>query len=421
MKKYQAYKDSGIEWIGEIPEHWSVLKYKRLFSVSSGDFLISEEKAIDENNGFPVYGGNGLRGYSKNHNYEGQLILIGRVGAKCGNIHLVDGKYWVSEHALRVKKKVNYDDFYMRYLLELTNFNQFAITTAQPLLNSEIVLDRKSILPPIEEQKIIASFLDQKTSEIENLIKKKNQLIALLKEERTAIINNAVTKGINPNVKLKESGVEWIGEIPEHWVVTRLANFGKFLKGRGISKADLTELGVSVILYGDIYTKYNLKTDEVIRKTSPETAENSIRIYEYDLLFTASGETKEDIGKCICYLGNEEVFAGGDVVILRQNINESLYLSYIFNSYNIIAQKARLSKGEIVVHIYASQLRNIAFGLPHRKEQREILDYLEKKTFELDTIISKAEKEIELMKEYKTALISEVVTGKIDVREEILS
>ena len=137
----------------------------------------------------------------------------------------------------------------------------------------------------------------------------------LLKEERAAIINQAVTKGINPKAKMKESGIEWIGKIPEDWNIKRLASLGKFSKGSGISRENLTEEGQPVILYGDIYTKYNIRTTKVVSHISLETAKNSVSLTKGDLLFTGSGETVEDIGKTIVYDGDERVFVGGDIII----------------------------------------------------------------------------------------------------------
>ena len=210
--------------------------------------------------------------------------------------------------------------------------------------------------------------------------------------------------------KYKDSGIEWIGEIPEGWDITRLANFGVFHKGRGVSRADLTETGVPVVLYGDIYTKYNIATTLLERRTSIDTAKGSVKIEKGDLLFTASGETKEDIGKCICFLGNEQSYAGGDVIIFRQPNNNSLFLSYIFNSFGIVIQKAKLSKGEIVVHIYSSQLRNIHFSIPPLTEQTQIANYLDHKTKQIDELIADKQNLIELLKEERTATINQAVT-----------
>ncbi|MCM4172401.1 restriction endonuclease subunit S [Arenibacter sp. TNZ] len=214
--------------------------------------------------------------------------------------------------------------------------------------------------------------------------------------------------------KYKDSGVDWIGEIPEHWEINRLANFGKFLKGRGITKADLTDNGVQVVLYGDIYTKYDLYTKKLERRTSYENAQRAIEIYKGDLLFTASGETKKDIGKCVVFLGEDEAYASGDVIIFRQLKNNWMFLAYVFNSYHVNIQKARLSKGEIVVHIYASQLRNIHFVLPPLEEQTQIANYLNQKTAEIDTLIAKKEQLIKLLEEERTAMINQAVTKGLD-------
>ena len=128
-KPYPKYKDRDVEWASEVPYHWEVVKLKRYFAVQSGDFLPATQVIEGE---YPIYGGNGIRGYSADYNCEGPLLLIGRVGAKCGNIHLVNGKHWVSEHALKVLPHRNIGLPFFRYLLEKIDFNQFAIQTAQP-------------------------------------------------------------------------------------------------------------------------------------------------------------------------------------------------------------------------------------------------------------------------------------------------
>jgi len=210
----------------------------------------------------------------------------------------------------------------------------------------------------------------------------------------------------------KDSGIEWIGEIPSSWNNCRLAFNGNFYKGRGVSKADLSIDGLSVILYGDIYTKYNLKTHEFVRRIPIEIAKNSFSIEKGDLIFAASGETPEEIGKCVCYLGDAEAYASGDVIVFRQNQNDSIFLSYLFNSYKINEQKAKLSKGEIVVHIYSGQLRDIRFPLPPFAEQLTIANYLDRKTAEIDELIADKKRLLELFDEEKTAIINQAVTGK---------
>ncbi|WP_278617445.1 restriction endonuclease subunit S [Planktothrix agardhii] len=216
---------------------------------------------------------------------------------------------------------------------------------------------------------------------------------------------------------MKPSDIEWIGDIPEHWKVKRPASFGRFSKGSGISKSDLVENGVPVILYGDIYTKYNLIAEHIFNFISQELASNSKPIYKGDLLFTGSGETREDIGKCIVYNGETKAYAGGDLMIFRQKSNSSLFLAYSFSTNYAITKKAMNSRGDIIIHIYASALRDIYIPIPSLSEQQGIIDFIKKETSKIETLISKYQKQIELMQEYRTTLISQAVTGKIDVRD----
>ncbi len=208
----------------------------------------------------------------------------------------------------------------------------------------------------------------------------------------------------------KDSGVEWIGEIPQGWEPRKLAFLGAFLKGSGISRAELTEAGVPVILYGDIYTQYDIKTKQLIKFTSEEVAQKAIEIQNGDLLLTGSGETKEDIGKCVVFLGNDKSYAGGDIIILRPDSQNSLFLSYVLNSEKARIEKAKISKGEIIVHIYSSKLRDIFVPLPPPEEQTAIAHYLDQKTAQIDTLLRQSEKIIALLQEQRTAIINQAVT-----------
>lgn len=213
----------------------------------------------------------------------------------------------------------------------------------------------------------------------------------------------------------KDSGIEWIGEIPEHWEIARMANNGFFYKGKGVSKSQISKDGLPVILYGDIYTKYDVYTENLERKIPAEVAANSVEIIEGDLLFTASGETIEEIGKIVCYGGKEVAYAGGDVIIFRQFKWNSKYLSYLFNSYLFQEQKSKRSKGEIVVHVYSTQLRDIHFPIPPTQpEQTAIATYLDRKTAEIDQLIADKKRLVQLYQEEKTALINQAVTKGID-------
>ena len=208
----------------------------------------------------------------------------------------------------------------------------------------------------------------------------------------------------------KDSGVEWIGEVPEHWSIKRLSSFGSFSKGGGISRAELIQDGLPAILYGDIYTKYDICVRKVFNSVSSDTAKKSIAISENVLLFTGSGETKEDIGRCVAYLGNDIAYVGGDVIVFKQYENNSLFLSYVLNTPGAKLQKARFSKGEIIVHIYASSLRIIGVPIPPIFEQTRIAAFLDRKTTQIDQAIAQKERLIELLKERRQILIHNAVT-----------
>ncbi|RDU71852.1 restriction endonuclease subunit S [Helicobacter brantae] len=216
------------------------------------------------------------------------------------------------------------------------------------------------------------------------------------------------------SIVYKESGIPWLGKIPKHWEMRRLASFGSFSKGGNISKGDLSDSGNSVILYGDIYTKYEIKTSNLKSKVEKDLESLSTPIYSGDILFAGSGETKEDIGKAVVYQGDEKAFAGGDIIIFRQVENNSLFLSYCLNSQYAKTFKAIESKGEIIVHIYTSNLRDLKIPLPPLQEQKAIADFLDKKTHQIEEFIAKKQKLITLLEEKKQTLINQCVTQGLD-------
>ncbi len=214
--------------------------------------------------------------------------------------------------------------------------------------------------------------------------------------------------------KYKETDIGWIGEIPEHWTIKKMGYIGSFDKGQGISKSQVGEQGEGVVLYGDIYTTYSIKVNHFCRKALPEVTENATVVKKGDILLTGSGETKEEIGKCIVYLGEKDAYAGGDVIIFRPECSNTLFLSYLLNSHSYEYKKATLSKGQIVVHVYSSQLRDIPIVLPDCDEQDSIASYLDHKTALIDDLISKNNKLIKLLEEKRKAIINQAVTKGLD-------
>lgn len=204
----------------------------------------------------------------------------------------------------------------------------------------------------------------------------------------------------------------WLPEVPEGWEVRRLASFGMFSKGGGMSRADLQEQGEPVILYGDIYTKYEFYANEIKNHVSKDVASRSVSVFYGDLLMTGSGETREDIGKCIVFLG-KTACAGGDVIIYRQEGQDSKFLSYALSAPESKRFRYRKARGEIIVHISVLALRQLCIPLPPLAEQKAIAAYLDDKCSKVDALVAAKTKEVKLLKELRERVIADAVTGRV--------
>ena len=274
------------------------------------------------------------------------------------------------------------------------------------------------LLPPLAEQNAIVRYLDYVDGRIGRYIRGKEKLVALLAEEKQAVIHRAVTRGLDADVRLKPSGVEWLGDVPAHWEVRRLAQIGKFSKGNGGNKGDEVSAGVPCVRYGDLYTTHNY----FIRKSRSCIPKEKIGEYTAirfgDALFAGSGETIDEIGKSAVNLMQQEAYCGGDVILFRptQQI-EAKYLGYALDCRPSAAQKATMGRGITIMHIYGNQLKHLTLPIPSLTEQAAIAAYLDKATAAIDAAAARARRQIELMREYRERLIADVVTGKLDVRE----
>ncbi len=430
MNRYEEYKETGFEWIGKIPSDWRLsrvgkffnersekvddIEYPPLSVTMSGivDQLSDVAKTNDGDNrklvkkdDFVINSRSDRKGSSGIATRDGSVSLINIVLEPHGlDPHFIQHlfkSYYFKEEYFRNGKGIHWD-------LWTTRWDQFK--------NINIPI------PTIQEQKLISRYLDKKTEQIDRLVEKIRKKIELLKEQRTSLINQCVTKGLDPNVEMKDSGVEWVGEIPKHWKTLRLCNFGLFSKGKNITKGDLVELGKPVILYSHLYTTYSRLVKEPKFFISDDFELNSTKIYKNTFLFTSSGESKEDIGKCILYVG-DETSVGGDQVIfkLKSTCNfDPEFLSFSFNSDCCVNQKSSNSRGEIVVHIYEKQLRDVVIPIPPENEQIVIRSKLRKIEKNSDEIIRNLEHKRELLKEYRQSLISSVVTGKFHVTEDMI-
>ncbi len=387
--RYESYKDSGVEWLGEVPEYWEVCALKRIAMLKSGDTINSD--SIEEIGDFPVFGGNGLRGYTTSSTHEGIYALIGRQGALCGNINYAQGKFWASEHAVVVSPLNSVETYWLGELLRAMNLNQYSTSAAQPGLSVEIICNLLVPLPPLDEQSSIATFLSRETAKIDALITEQQRLIELLKEKRQAVISHAVTKGLNPSAPMKDSGVEWLGKVPEHWTISALKQKVK-------------------MRYGDALAS------EIREEGDVEVFGSNGRVGSHCLANTKVPAIvvgrKGSYGKIVW------AEKGGFVIDTAYAIDSDttgLDLRWVYYWLQPLGLDS-LSQDTGVPGLAREKAYEMRIVVPPLSEQQTIATFLDRETAKLDTLTAEAKTAITLLQERRTALISAAVTGKIDVR-----
>lgn len=434
MQRYEKYKESGVGWIGEIPEHWKMLSNKYIFNLKKNQ--VGKKSAEYELLSLT------LKGIIKRdmENPEGKfpaefdtyqevkkgdfIFCLFDVEETPRTVGLsdFDGMITGAYTVFNVTEKADKRFLYYFYLnLDEKKRLKFLYRGLRNTIPKDSFFTFKTAFPPISEQHLIASFLDDKTAKIDQTIAIKEKEIELLKERRQILIQKAVTKGLDDTVKLKDSGVDWIGEIPVHWEVRKLRFDFNLSKGLTITKENLTDEGVFCLNYGEIHSKYGFEINPLIHKlrcVSEEyllTNSNSL-LNDGDFVFADTSEDLEGSGNFTYLNSNETVFAGYHTVIVRPNKDiESRFFAYEFDSPNFRNQVRTKMKGVKVFSITQSILKDLMLWIPPYEEQQEITDYLDKRTLKIDQAILLKQQEIEKLKEYKTVLIDNVVTGKVRV------
>ncbi len=418
---YPAYRESGVEWIGAVPPTWQIIPLKHVVSMQSGEQITAER--IEDEGGFPVYGGNGLRGYTTAFTHDGHFALIGRQGALCGNINYANGQFWASEHAVVATPRVPCAVRWLGELLRAMDLGQYSVTAAQPGLSVEAVGNLRIPLPPPAEQTAIAAFLDRETGKIDTLVAEQERLIALLKEKRQAVISQAVTKGLDASAPMKDSGVAWLGQVPAHWEVTRLGRVtatkcdGPF--GSGLKSEHYTECGVRVIRLQNIRMGHFDDTDaafideEYFRVSLP-----GHDVQEGDLLIAGLGDDRNIVGRCcVAPAGVEPAMVKADCFRFRLFTQHALPA---FMAMQLTAgsqfDAGMMSSGSTRSRIPLSVMATRSVALPPLAEQQELVEEIEARSRDFDTLTNEAHHAIALLRERRAALISAAVTGKIDVR-----
>lgn len=435
MNRYSSYKDSGEKWLGDIPSHWKMERWR---------FLLSENKeknsSLKEKTQLQFFYGEIVEKPNQSEDKEVLDTIKNYTVVKPGDI-MINGlnlNYdFVSQRVARVKEEGVITSAYIsirnteianskyyNYLLKALDAKKMfhGMGTGIRLTLSYKELKNQFLpCPSLEEQQAIASYLDSATSKIDAAIAREQKMIDLLNERKQIIINHAVTKGLNPNLKMRESGVEWISEIPVGWEILPLKSICKLGKGLQITKADLVEEGLPVVSYGQIHAKYNTRTHlskNLIRyvPTSYAKGNDSCKVNSNEFVVADTSEDLEGCGNMVFNDSDKKIYAGYHTVIIKSlKYDYPKYLAYLFTSQVWRKQIRSLVNGVKVYSITQSILKRTDILRPSADEQKAIIAYLDKKTKVIDATIKERINMIALLHERKQIIINDVVTGKIKV------
>ncbi len=427
----RGYKKTKVGWI---PEEWECVQLRKLGdgkrpAIKAGPFGSSLKKEYYVDNGYKIYGqeqviaGNPYLGnYFINEKRLCSLrscevfpgdILLSLVGT-IGKALLIPPNYQkgiINPRLLRISLNKNRtSSLYAKYFLEAEHtfrlLNSWAQGGTMGVLNAQIVRSLPIPLPPLSEQKKIAEIL----SAWDRAIALTDWLIDAKQRFKKGLMQQLLTG----RMRFPEFGkpVQKKGELPVRWKIKRLGSFGSFLKGKGISNSEKTETGIPCITYGEIYTRHEFVIKDFYSFIDRSITQKSQRIKRNDILFAGSGETLDEIGKCVVHTKEIEAYAGGDIVIFRPKGVNPLYLSYSLNSDLLIRQKIQLGQGHSVVHIYSAGLKTLQVSLPSLDEQTRIA-----------TVLSACDREIELLhkkeialREQKKGLMQKLLTGEVRIK-----
>jgi type I restriction enzyme S subunit len=441
FEPYPAYKDSAVEWLGEIPAHWEV---KRLKTIASVELSNVDKKSVEGQetvhlcNYTDVYYNDRITGEPEFMPATATREQVRRFSLRAGDVLITkDSESWtdiavpavVAEdlpgvlcgyHLAHIRPFADYDGaFLSRTFAAVGPRDQFQVAAngiTRFGLGGDAIRTGLFAVPPAPEQRAIAAFLDRETARIDGLVAKKERLIELLQEQRTALITRAVTKGLDPKVPMKDSGVEWLGGIPVHWEVKRLRHIGDAIIGLTYEPDDVVgpdDDGVLVLRASNVnHGRVAFDDNVFVRRTIPE----HLRTRLGDILICSRSGSRALIGKCaLIDAASAGMTFGTFMTVFRSSHNAFLF--DVLNS-TIFEYQSGLFLTSTINQLTVNSLKDLTVPVPPDHEQSTIAQRLDRETARIDALVAKVREAIERLKELRTALISAAVTGKIDVREE---
>ena len=410
-------KESGVEWIGEIPAHWSPIRFRFIAKITTGN---QDTQNADPDGEYPFYVRSPIVERCNNYTFDGKGILMAGDGAGAGRVfHLVDGKYAVHQRVYRFYDFKYMDPVLLKYYLEnlfATVMDYGSAKTTVPSVRLPMIQDFVVCVPPKKEQDNIVAVLNEKCAQVGSLISNVQAQIEKLKAYQQSLITEVVTKGLDPTVPMKDSGFEWIGEIPAHWEITRKL---AFVTTEGISYGivklfDPDDVnGVKVLRCSDVLEGF-IKPDN-IRTVTREVSN------EYARTILAGGEVLVNVRGSLggCAVAPEEM-AGYNIAreVAKITLNSRMcnrYVMYYLLSRCFVEYRTSHLSGSVYVGLNIELLSSCPLPNPELTEQKAIADYLDKKCSQIDHLIAIKQAKSEKLEQYKQSLIYEYVTGKREV------
>ena len=434
-KPYPSYKDSGVEGLREVPRHWVVRKVTQLFSIGSGTtpptdyseyyggkipwITTSELRESVVTSTEQTVTKQALETFPALNVYPEGSVAVAMYGATIGRLGVLGTPAAVNQACCVFSVPKRIDAWFWFYWLQSRRpyLISLGYGGGQPNLSQELLKSIRVPTPPLDEQHAIAAFLDRETVQIDALVAKKERLIELLQEKRTALVTQAVTNGLNPSVRMKDSGFEWLGKIPDHWEIAPVyaryeVALGKMLDAKRMSGDGLGWYLRNIDVQWDSVNTHDLPQMDF----APEERDR-YRLRKGDLLVCEGGE----VGRAAIWEGSiKECFYQKAIHRVRPRSMRDITRFFYYIMYALAMRGVFVagSNPNTINHLTAVQLSHYRFPFPSSDEQSAIASFLDRETARIDTLVAKIHEAIERLKELRTALISAAVTGKIDVRPD---
>ena len=440
---YSEYKDSGIDWIGKIPAGWEVKKTSHATEkIGSGTTPKSDNSEFYENGTIPWLQTGDLNDgeifdvkvhvtqraieqYSSLCLYPEDSVSIALYGATIGKLGILKIPTTVNQaNCVMIFDSMNVPKYWFyAFIMCRPHLISLACGGGQPNISKDIISSTKLSCPPLKEQQEIVDYLDYKTQQIDSFIEKTNEKIEILKEQRTATINQVVTKGLDSDAEMKDSEVDWIGEIPVGWEVKKLKFTSKAIPSNIDKNIDPDELQIRLCNYTDVYYNEFISSSlDLSRGSCKQSEYDKLQLLEGDVILTKDSETADDIGvPAFVTQDFDDVVCGYHLTVVRPLEILGKFLFRFIQYHGTRKYFEVNSEGITRWGLGKPAIENLIVPFPPLQEQQEIVDYLDHKTQQIDSQVERELQRIELLKEYRNSLISEVVTGQIDVRGELVA